>query len=839
MDSPGISASRIMTEHVAETLRIEIREAGESEVFAILSKSNPSTLFDLVNIACRGTKVEVPALLSRTHPGEMTLHNHPSGQLTPSQADLRMASLFGEEGIGSMIVDNQVLKAYVIVEPYVAAKLEPVSEEEIIDIFKEEGRLSGALDGYETREGQREMAQRISESFHKGSITAIEAGTGTGKSLAYLVPALLWSKINRKRVLIATKTIALQEQLLYKDIPIAKKVVKDAPETALIKGRSNYVCKRKLQDIELDQMEFEFGEETKSLKSELQAISDWVHQHPSGDRSELPFQPTQDAWEAVQSDSDMCLGSSCPFYQESPFYQSRRQAAKAGVLIVNQALLFTDLALRMTTGNYKASAIIPPYFTIILDEAHSIEDVATDHFGSRISSFGIRKTLGKFISSKNNKGLLDKLHKRAMRYLAMDFAKSLEENVVHIQSLRDSFLFKLGEFTDLLHESFNTSRYKKLQVHLDQSVLHSDKLNPLRIEAEELASLNLQLSAMLKSVLDTGVDALAHKAEDMESFFIEFRARLTRFSDLAGTFKRFASKEIEEQVQWLTLIVWKGRRSEFHYQVSPIDVSSLLVKALFDPFHSVIATSATLNLKDEFDFYRTRSGMAQIEKKTVEFFDFPSPFPLSRLASFVIPDYIPLPTHPDYPQYIKDCILSLAKAGNGGTLVLFTSYALLYKMASLCETDLSKMGVELLVQGRDPRPTLVQRLTSTHGVLFGTDTFWEGIDLRGESLTKVLISKLPFRQLGDPVFEARSKKIKDAGGNDFKDFALPLALLKFKQGVGRLVRSHTDRGIVVVTDPRITRKYYGKKFFAMASELPKVNVPDHTEFEELLDHFSL
>jgi ATP-dependent DNA helicase DinG len=846
MENNGVPAREYMTSSVCDYIKTEIEKADHAEVFVVLSRRPPAPeeepdekRFNHAEIVCRGSDVEVPALLSRTVPGNMTLHNHPSGVLKPSRADLHMAGVFGEEGIGSMITDNLVSRIYVLVEAFQPTALQPVRPDEIVDIFNEGGRLSKKLEEYETRPVQVEMATSVADSLQKGKISIIEAGTGTGKSLAYLVPSMLWVKRNKKRVIVATKTIALQEQLLYKDIPIARKVIPDAPEAALIKGRGNYLCLRKLSEINTGQEEFDFGDENRSISSEIQAISEWVEHHPAGDRAELPFQPLAETWEMVQSDADMCLGSSCPFYQECPFYQSRREAARAGILIVNQALFFTDLSVRMSTGNYTSSAVIPPFHSIILDEAHSIEDMATSHFSSRLSSFGLRMTLGKFLSPNKNKGLLERLYKKALRYLCMSFATNLEESTAEIQNTRDEFLFELAEFSDRLHELFNSDGYRKTQVHLDQNLLNAQEMEDLRKLTGSLSARITKLVSIFRFIHDEAKDAFFDHSEAMDGFLLEFQAKLNRLSDFGPMFKQFGNPEMKEHVQWLTLKRWKSRRNEFEYQISPIDVSALLAKGLFSPFHSVIATSATLNLKDNFHFFQSRAGIDLVEDKITETLKYASPFPLKNQASFLVPLYMPQPNHAAFPEHLKESILELTRYGEGGTLVLFTSYALLNQMVQLCEDEISSQGRELLVQGRDPRPALLHRFLSTQGVLFGTDTFWEGIDLRGTALTKLLITKLPFRQMGDPVFVARSRKIKASGGSDFKDYSLPLALLKFKQGAGRLIRSKTDQGIIVVTDSRIISKFYGKKFFDMAPEFPRIVLHEPGELGPILEDLNL
>jgi len=831
----GVPIERIIGPQAIAELRKAIQEAGGSEIFVVLKKrGKESGVFDEVTVVCRGTEFEVPALISRATPGDMTLHNHPSGVLRPSQADMRMAGLFGEEGIGSMIINNQVTRAYVVVEPFETPDLVAVEAKGLSDIFGPDGRLAEAIEQFEYRESQAEMAQHVATSLHEGRITCIEAGTGTGKSLAYLIPAMVWARDNRKRVLVATKTITLQEQLLYKDIPLAKSVLKHPPETALIKGRQNYVCLRKLKEAETSQMEFDFGEDHQSVQHELEAISDWIESHPTGDRAELPFQPTREAWEAVQSDSDMCLGSSCPYYQESPFYQSRRKAAKANLLIVNQALLFSDLAIRFSTGNYTASAIIPPYFSVILDEAHSLEDIATDHFGSRLGSFGLRQGVGKFMSIKKNTGLLARLSQRSQKYLKMDFQKTLEDLSFQFQMIRDDMLFTLTEFTDKLHQTYNPEDFKNQQVHLDQTHLQGESMSLVRQGAGALSTQLTRICTALETILEEAKEAFEDKADEMEGFLIEFQARLHRLKDHLPTLKAFGATDMDEHVQWLTLKRWGNHRREFQYQISPIDVSDKLVKGLFNPFHSVIATSATLDLNDTFNFYHRRSGIEKVEEKPVESFQFKSPFPLEQQGHLGILSYAPNPGQRAFSDCVTDCILQLAQIGEGGTMALFTSYALLYDVARKCEQRLADLGIPLYVQGRDPRATLIERFRSTQGVLIGTDTFWEGIDLRGRLLTKLLITKLPFRQLGDPVFEARSRKIKAEGGNDFKDYSLPLALLKFKQGAGRLIRSKTDKGLIVIADNRISSKYYGRKFLEMAPEFPKIEFDALTNLQEFL-----
>jgi len=448
-------ASRYLSSYAIEVLRREIADAGGVEIFAVLSRAEGEELFSEVAVACRGNYSAVPALMSRVDSGDMVLHNHPSGVLQPSLADMNVATLFGEEGVGSMIVDNEVTRCQVIVEPATTPKPVAVEAQLVRNIFELGGVLAGKLPQYESRESQLAMALDVTRAINEGRILAVEAGTGTGKSLAYLLPALLWTKHNRGRVVIATKTIALQEQLVFKDIPLARDTVPDAPKAALVKGRNNYVCLRKLNDLRTFQMAL-FEDEERTVKEEIEDLGAWVADSGSGDRADLPFMPSKDAWDMVRSDADMCLGSKCPYFQQSPFYESRRQAAQARILVVNQALLFSDLALRSASGNYQAAAVIPPYQHVILDEAHSIEDIATDHFGQKLSSFGLRLTMGRFLSaSRGNKGLLHRLFQASVDLAPALMAPLEREWIPEFRRLQEEVTGQLYALSSCLHNSLN------------------------------------------------------------------------------------------------------------------------------------------------------------------------------------------------------------------------------------------------------------------------------------------------------------------------------------------------------------------------------------------------
>ena len=817
-------AGKYLTAEAIDTLRREIAEHENGEIFAVLERAEGETLFGSVTVVCRGTTTEVPALLSRTQPGHMTVHNHPSGVLRPSTQDMRMATLFGEEGVGSMIVNNDVSRCVVIVEPSEAPAAIPLETSEVTAIFGNEGPLAKKLPAFEARESQTAMASAVTQALNQNQIMVVEAGTGTGKSLAYLIPSMMWAKANRRRIVIATKTIALQEQLIHKDIPLAQKTMIDPPRASLVKGRNNYACLRKIADLRTNQLAL-FSESERDLKKEIEDLADWVASSGSGDRADLPFVPSGEAWDAIRSDADMCLGSKCPYFQNAPFYESRRRAVQSHILVVNQALLFADLAVRQSSENYKASAVIPAYDHIILDEAHSVEDIATDHFGIKLSSLGLRLTTGKFLSvSRGNRGLLHRLYQLAVSD-APEWANELEEQlIVPYRELQELTLNQLGALNTTLHQTLNQEANPQKVLWLKDSLVQSGILREAQQQAQALLQTLHKLILLVKSIRQGMRDQSEAFREKTEGLIIEIDARLDRLQTNLSALKQFAVKPEQNQIHWLEL---RRRRDnqEFTYQVSPLDVSQILKDALFTPFKSVIMTSATLSLGDKFKFFSERLGIDRLEDREVRMTAFPSPFDYGKQARVLIPKMNAAPNHPDYLRELTETVLACVASGiPGGTLVLLTSYSSLNQLARKLELPLAELGVELLVQGRGHRHFLAKRLTASQGVLLGTDSFWEGIDLPGLALTKVIIAKLPFRQLGDPIFEARCQAIEETGRSSFNSLSLPIARLKFKQGAGRLIRHRTDTGVLVLADNRIRQKSYGSRFLSLLEDYPVLDI---------------
>ena len=563
-----------------------------------------------------------------------------------------------------------------------------------------------------------------------------------------------------------------------------------------------------------------------------------MEQGGSGDRADLPFMPSRDAWDMVRSDADMCLGSKCPFFQKAPFYESRRQAAKARVLVVNQALLFSDLAMRSISGNYQAAAVIPPYQHVILDEAHSIEDIATDHFGQKFSSFGLRLTLGKFLSTgRTAGGVFHRLSQASTEHKAPALAKVLKEKLIpNFREAQEKVIGQMYNLSFCLHSLLNAERKRSQVIWLKHELLASGQLNDAREEAKELLSDMMTLVSIVRKVRTQANNQDDKFKERINGMLVEMEARQARLESTMIALKDFAVKPDENQVPWLELKLIR-HQEEFEYKVSPLDVTAMLREALFKPFKSVTLTSATLNLDDNFSFLSSRNGLKDWDEKEWSFATFDSPFDFGRQARLYLTRLAAMPTQQNFTNDLADLVLHASLSGHpGGTLVLFTSYSVLNRVAQMVEGTLARAGVDLLVQGRASRSQLVERMKKTQGVLLGTDSFWEGVDLPGKALTKVIITKLPFRQMGDPIFEARCAAIDASGRSSFKEYSLPIAMLKFKQGAGRLIRHKLDEGVLIVADNRIRAKSYGSRFLSLLKTYPIWDLPSGDLPEALQYH---
>jgi ATP-dependent DNA helicase DinG len=819
-----------LTDAAAEVVRREIRRARGNEVCFLATVGEGGALAEIRAIA-RGHASAVLALVKNPARGGVLVHNHPSGVLEPSEADLEVAARFWEEGLGFAITDNDASELYVVVEPPAAEEAEPLDLDLLEADLGPNGAIAGAHPGYEDRAQQRALTRMIGSLYNEGGVGIAEAGTGTGKSVAYLIPAIRWALQNRERTVVSTNTINLQEQLVEKDLPFLRRALGQPFRFALVKGRNNYISIRRAL-LAAESAPALLPDEK---QAELTAIVTWLEQTKDGTLSDLPFRPSPEVWEEVASESDVCLRAKCPHF-ESCFYQrARREAASADVLVANHHLLFSDLAVRRAQGNYTAPAVLPSYRRLILDEAHNLEEVATRHMGATIS----RRTLFRLLRRLENRGkgvlptVIRKLASGRRDLLlqgALDLVTERLIPAVEEARLRAGNVFTHLE--DLLRS--RTDSMLRLEADFGDHPVWDQGLN------EELPALLQELDRLLRGLetLRERMDVTEETRAALESQLLELRGVANRLASAALAL-RTALQPGEDAA---TLIRWmelrrdsRGGEANVILAAVPLDLSGVLRESVLEKVPTVILTSATLATRNDFGFLRGRLGLT-IEDSVTEAI-YPSPFDYPLQSLLAVPDDLPVPSGENDRRHDEATLrasVELAKITDGGLFVLFTSYRALRAVAE----GMRRQGVDrdwpLFVQGEAPRAQLVNSFTqSGRGLLLGTTSFWEGVDVPGRPLRGLVIPKLPFKVPSEPVTAARIEAIEARGGNAFTAFMLPHAAIRLKQGFGRLIRSRADYGAVLVLDPRLVTKSYGRYLMQSLPPAPLVTGPWREVHESL------
>jgi ATP-dependent DNA helicase DinG len=630
-------------------------------------------------------------------------------------------------------------------------------------IFGSEGVLAKAYPGYEDRPQQRQMAKAVWDALKEHFHLAAEAPTGVGKSFAYLVPAIEAAKKQKCRILISTYTITLQEQLINKDIPFLACLLDNCFTAAIAKGRNNFVCIRRLEFAIRRQQGF-----FNSTATELIHISNWAKQSEDGSLSSMCFVPSPQIWQQVASEHGNCKGRKCPHFDKCFYWRSRRRLENANIIVANHALLFSDLVLRQQN-----SAILPDYRFVIIDEAHNIEHVAEEHFGIDVSDARISFILNGLYNQRTKKGFLSNT----------EYSEAV--NLVHSCRKGADGFFKAVE--KWLESNGGNGRTRAGFV--DDSI------------TEQIKKLRLSLSQIAKQTKDA----------DEQFEFLRFADVLTA---VEADIKNYLSHSDVNNIYWVESE--KNKRKTLTLKSVPINVAENIKKCLFDEFESVILTSATLcaalsGEKDEFGFFAGRIGLEKFQRLRLD-----SPFDYQRQVTMYIEPDLPEPNDENFAQAATEKIKKYILQTHGRAFVLFTSYQMLKQFAEMLSGWLIENNIELLVQGgRTNRSELLRRFkTESPSVLFGTDSFWQGVDVPGEALSNVIIVRLPFAVPTHPLIAGRIEYIKAQGRDPFFTYQLPMAIIKFKQGFGRLIRNKTDTGIVVVLDSRIIRKGYGREFIA-------------------------
>ena len=623
------------------------------------------------------------------------------------------------------------------------------------------GLLATRHPGYEPRPSQIEMSEAVARALAGGERLLVEAPPGTGKTFAYLVPAIA----SDSTVVISTGTRTLQDQLFQRDIPLLAKVLGRPIRAALMKGRENYLCIHRLEEFSGQRSLTGLGGDVVVEESRLTRIREWATETPTGDRAELaelpePWRP----WERIDARADTCLGQRCPHYDPCFLTQMRRRAQEADLIIVNHHLLLSDLVLKASAYG----SIIPSYRGLIIDEAHMLEEVATAHLGRTLSSRQITELASDVAAFADRKE-----------------ARASEEG--SIMSARGRELkAAAGEFYAHVSES-SQGRFLLATVSED--------------EAWQRAG-----AEVCRSLLEIG-RAVAGRSNPSE----ETEAIRRRAVELAKTLEHLLRSDDESAVFW-----GERRGRGVHLAASPIDVSSLLSELLFERVDSAILTSATLSVSGSFEFARSRLGLGRAATLAL-----PSPFDLAMQSILYVPSSIPEPASAGFALAVNDEIRSLLKITDGRAFLLFTSFASMRREREALE---GAVPWPLLTQGEASRHVLLERFRETpNAVLLATSSFWQGVDVPGDALSLVVIEKLPFDVPGDPIVAARCESVRRRGGNPFEEYQLPAAVIDLKQGLGRLLRTRTDRGVLAILDGRLRTRRYGETFLRSLPPYPVVD----------------
>jgi ATP-dependent DNA helicase DinG len=690
------------------------------------------------------------------------------------------------------------------------------------NFLSEAGPVAKRLDHFELRPQQVEMAAAVENAFNTSRHLIVEAGTGVGKSFAYLIPAIQQVVQNGKRVLISTGTISLQEQLIQKDIPFLHAISGEEFSAVLCKGRSNYFCMRRAEQA--SKKVYSLFSDSK-LVDDLYMIEDWAQHTKDGSLSDLPRQPAWQVWDKVCAEHGNCLGRRCKYYDPCFYQASRRRIANGQILVCNHAMFFSDLALRRA-----GASMLPDYDFVILDEAHTIEAVASDHFGISLSEFSVRHLLASLHVERTGRGFLSTL-------LNADPLAAIQ-GVGQVNHACDQMFEELDRW--MKNSAPKNGRIKEKKIvenHL--AVAMADLVKSLKAIQTQL---NVKAGEKkLLPVLDNSPEG-SHDPEayELDKDRFELGSYIQRCNAIAVSAQALCDQELPDSVYWLESTGRTTRR--LTWTCSPINVAAHLKANLFDGKATVVLTSATLATatkakeskvkktkqsraatppvdaeseavfpRSPFAYFRSRIGLDKGDELQLG-----SPFDYETQMTLYLETALPLPDDPAFLAQAMDRTMHYIRQTQGRAFVLFTSYSMLDRAAAILGPELAALGYPLLAQGKDlTRSQLLDRFKrQDHSVLLGTDSFWQGVDVQGEALSNVIITKLPFAVPDKPLIESRLESIRDEGGNPFNEYSLPEAIIKFKQGFGRLIRSKSDRGIVVVLDKRLATKSYGKQFLA-------------------------
>ncbi|MBP5233517.1 MAG: DEAD/DEAH box helicase, partial [Planctomycetes bacterium] len=701
-------------------------------------------------------------------------------------------------------------------------------------VFGADGPLAKTFERFEPRPGQVAMAGEVVEAFNRGGHLLVEAGTGTGKSLAYLIPAVLWARENGAPVVISTNTKNLQEQLYEKDAALVKKALGLDFNAALLKGRGNYLCLRKLFYL-LRQGEFELDLDD---RMQLLTLLSWSIRTKSGDISEsiLNGRPGFGRlWIKLCSTGEDCLGRKCKQYRRCFLRKARSAAMQAQIVIANHSLVFSEMG--------SANPALPPFQQLIFDEAHNLEDAATSHLSVEVSPSNLDMVIGRVFRygrKRARTGLLPSLSDKlasntlisaALREQALRHADEALAAAEKVAPAGEEFFARLDAIRTAHPDAPATLRFTKGTQRAD---LWEPALAAKTALAAAIGGVLAQLALLVEDVKQIAEEDVPAQVE----FVHDLGAAESMLRQFGDDLEFAMAGDNEEYVYWLERL--SGKPGDVKAVAAPINVGTLLHDRLYAQKRNIVFCSATMTVNHKFAFLKERLGIGLLEADSLREFDAGTPFDYPAQCRILTPSFLPEPGEKgrDYTKELSELLLEIIRSTAGRALGLFTSYEMLTRVFHYLSREMVRDGIKLLAQGQSGSRKNITSIFQhdIHSVLLGTHSFWEGVDVVGESLSCVIIARLPFGAVGDPLNEARCEYIEKHGGNAFMHYSLPTAVIRFRQGFGRLIRHRHDRGVVVVADRRIVAKRYGQHF---QNSVPckTEEIPDRDKFLRLLREF--
>lgn len=809
-------AKELFSDSVIEEMRNKIESNQNNEVFFIGFVDEETGKVSDVEAIVYGNQHMTPVFLEKAVSADVVIHNHPSGNITPSDQDLQMADvLMNHAGVSFLIIDNLVMNIKVVYYAPSIQKKEKkkLSEKEIFDLFEPGGKIASTMPDFEKRISQEEMIKKIIIAYNENKAALIEAGTGTGKSMAYLIPSIYWAIQNKEKVVISTFTKHLQHQLFEKDLPALKKALGLSFDFAIVKGKNNYICRKRFEENykglkTLEETGLFSFEDVERLKTFDQAAQ-WILKTKDGDLEELPYEIVKIIGDDIRASSDLCLHRKCGFFNTCFVNQAKQKVFTSDLIITNHHFLLAQFSLDFEGI---PSRILPKFSRIVVDEAHNFKKAALSYLEDESSYFGVLKTINRLynpgkkgktgeinllINALKNTDSQDSLRiKNFLKEEVIPFLLPLKDNLATF--LRPIFQNIAGKINPKeVNYRLKEKAFLAFQSFKDDYMDLLDRVNIISSLSERLLKLIKNLTTEIKeqnAMLIKGIERNTQKLKEQIEVF------------------QYLFQEIPDNIAvWVNL----NRHNEnIGLHKANLEVNDFFKETLFKDEYSVVFTSATLAIQGSFKQFKEEIGLDG-EKETVEKI-LTSPFDYSNQVRVMVPSDVPIPKGADFKdspfiQKSLELIGKIINASQGGVFVLCTSFEQIRLLQEYLRRN--SCPYPLLIHGEENRSHLMEKFKlSQNSVLLGTDSFWEGVDIRGDALRTVIIFKLPFRPPTDPVTETLYEMAEKRGEHPFMKIAIPEAVIKFKQGFGRLIRSKQDRGVVIVLDKRIIEQRYGSIF---------------------------